>query len=124
MDNHKSELLETVETVSKLAGTLAGRVVVRSKKIYDCVKDLTTAKPEPSTKVTESIKSQAKKRIAVMEKKKATSKQTKLKEKTEKSKPLNGSQSCLKPKADEETSIAAESQKRQALVIKTKEDKC
>ena len=120
INNHKSELLETVETVSKLAGTLAGRVVVRSKKIADCVKDLATAKPEPSTKVTESIKSQAKKRIAEMEKKKATSKQAKLKGKTKKSKPSSDSQSCLKPKAGEKTSIVAKSQKRQPPVTKKK----
>ena len=125
MDNHKSELLETVEAVSKFAGILAGRVVVRSKKIADCVKNLATAKlepkPEPSTKVTESIKSQAKKRIVEMEKKKATSKQAKLKGKTEKSKPSSGSQSCLKHKAGEKkTSIVAKSQKRQPPVTKKK----
>jgi hypothetical protein len=74
MDNHKSELLETVETVSKHAGTLAGRVVVRSKKIADCLKNLATAKPEPSTKATESMKSQAKKKIAETEKIEAASK--------------------------------------------------
>ena len=90
MDNHKPELLETVETVSKFAGTLAGKVVVRSKEISDCVKNMMTAKlepkPEPSTKATESIKSQAKKKLAEMEEKKTTAKQGKLKEKTEKPK--------------------------------------
>lgn len=120
MNNHKSELLETVETVSKLAGTLAGKVVVRGKKIADFVKDLATAKPEPSTKITESIKSQAKKRIAETEKKKAASKQAKLKKKIERLKPLNGSQSCSNPKAGEKTSIAAKSQKRQPLLSRKK----
>jgi hypothetical protein len=109
--------------MSKLAGTLAGRVAVHSKQIADCVKNLATAKPEPSTKVTESIKSQARKRIAETEKKKATSKQARLREKTDKSKPLNGPQRCSKPKAGERTSIAAKSQKHQPLVIKKKEDK-
>jgi len=124
MDNHKSKLLETVEAVSKFAGTFAGRVVVRSKEIADCVKNLATAKlepkPEPSTKVTESTKSQAKKKIAEMEKKKATSKQAKLKEKTEKSKPPSGSQSCTKTKAGEKTNIIAISQKHQPPVTKKK----
>ena len=55
MDNHKSELLETVETVSKFAGTLAGKVVVRSREISDCAKNMMTAKPRPNiiTKPTE-----------------------------------------------------------------------
>ena len=124
MDNHKSELLGTVETVSKFAGTLAGKVVVRSKEITDCVKNMMIAKlepkPEPSTKATESIKSQAKKRLAEMEKEKPAVKQSKLKEKTEKSKHSNASQSCLKPKAGKKTSIAAKSQKRQPPVTKKK----
>ena len=92
MDNHKSELLGTVKSVSEFAGTLAGKVVVRSREISDCVKNMMTAKPEPKpeppTKVTESIKSQAQKRIAAMEKKKTAAKQGKLKEKTGKPKPL------------------------------------
>ena len=87
MDNHKTELLETVETASKFAGTLAGKVMVRSREISDCVKNMMTAKLEPKpelpTKVTESIKSQAKKKLAEMEMEKATTKQGKLKEQTE-----------------------------------------
>jgi len=37
MDNHKSELLETVETVSKFAGTLAGKVATRIKDEHNCM---------------------------------------------------------------------------------------
>ena len=105
MDNHKSELLETVETVSKFAGILAGKVVVRGRKICDCVKNMKAAKlepkPEPSTKATESIKSQAQKRIPAMEKKKTTVKQGKLKEKTGKPKPLvvRAKKASVKPKS-------------------------
>ena len=74
MDNYKSELLGTVETVSKFAGTLTGKVVVHSREISDCVKNMMAAKlepkPKPSTKATESIKSQAKKKLAELEKEK------------------------------------------------------
>ena len=91
MGNHKSGFLETVETVSKFAGTLAGKVVTCSREISDCVKNIMAAKvepkPESSTKTTESIKSQAKKKLAEMEKQKPAAKQGKLKEKTEKPKP-------------------------------------
>jgi len=124
MNNHKSELLETVETVSKFAGTLAGKVVVRSREISDFVKNIMKAKLEPkpvqSTKATESIKSQAKKKIVEMEKKRTTSNQAKLKEDTEKSEPFSGSQSCPKPKAGKKTSIAAKSQKCHPTVTKKK----
>ena len=124
MDNHKSELLETVETISKFAGTLAGKIVGRSREISDCVKNMMAAKlepkPEPSTKASESIKSQAKKKIAEMEKEKVTTKQGKLKADTEKSKPSSSSQSCPKPKAGEKRSIAAKSQKHPPAVTKTK----
>jgi len=89
MNNHKSELLETVETVSEFAGTLAGKVVGRSREISDCVKNMMAAKlepkPEPSTKATESIKSQTKKELAEMGKEEPAVKQGKLKEKIEKS---------------------------------------
>ena len=50
MDNHKSEFLETVETVSKFAGTLAGKLVVCSKEICDCAKNMMAAKLEPKPK--------------------------------------------------------------------------
>ena len=104
MDNPKSELLGTVETVSKFAGTLAGKVVVRSREISDCVKNMMTAKlepkPKPSTKATESIKSQAKKKLAELEKEKPAAKQDKLEEKPEKPKPAvtRAKKTSVKPK--------------------------
>ena len=124
MDNHKSELLETVETVSKFAGTLAGKVVVRSKEISDCVKNMMTAKlepkPEPSTKATESIKSQAKKKIAEIEKKETTSKQTKLKKKTDRPESSRSPQSRSRPEAGSGENAAVETQKPKRPVTKTK----
>jgi len=98
MNNHKSELLETVETVSEFAGTLAGKIVICSREISDCVKNMMIAKPEPPTKATESIKNQAKERIAAMVKEETAAKQTKLKKDTEKSKGSSGSQRCQKPR--------------------------
>ena len=90
-DNHKSEFLETVETLSEFAGILAGKAVACSREISDCVKNMMDAKlelkPESSAKTAESIKSQAKKKLAEMEKKKPATEQDKLKEKTEKTKP-------------------------------------
>lgn len=105
MDKHKSELLGTVETVSKFAGTLAGKVVVRSREISDCVKNMMAAKPEPKpespAKPTESIKSQAKKKLAEMEKEKPVVKQGKLKEKTGKPKSAvtRAKKTSVKPKS-------------------------
>jgi len=82
MANRKLELLVTVETVSKFAGILAGKAVVRSREIGDCVKNMMTAKlepqPKPSTRATESIKSHARNKPA--------NKQDKLEEKSEKPK--------------------------------------
>ena len=104
MDNYKSELLGTVETVSKFAGTLAGKVVVRSREISNCVKNMMTAKPEPkpkpSIKATESIKSQAKKKLAESEKEKPATKQGKLGEKPQKPKPAvtRAKKTSVKPK--------------------------
>ena len=124
MDNYKSEFLETVETVSKFAGTLAGKVVVRSKEISDCVKNMMTAKlepkPEPSTKATESIKSQAKKKLAEIEKKETTSKQAKLKKKTDRPESSRSPQSRSMPKASLGKSAAVEAQKPKRPVTKTK----
>jgi hypothetical protein len=105
MDNHKSELLETLGIIFKFAGTLAGEVVVCSKEVSDCVKNIMAEKPEnksePSTKTTESIKNQTKKKFAEMEKKKTTAKQAKLKERTEKFKPpaIKTKKSNIKPNA-------------------------
>lgn len=91
MDNHKSELLETVELVSKFAGTLAGKAVVYSKDICDCAKNIMAAKPEakqkPPTVVTESIKGHAEKKLAEIKKKEPAVKQDKVEEKIEKPKP-------------------------------------
>ena len=124
MDNHKSALLETIEHMSKFAGSLTGRVVVCSKEFADCVKNIATAKlepkPEPYSKTAEATKSQAKKEIAESEKKKATSEQEKMKKKTEKSKPSGGSQSYPKTKAGEKTKIIAISKKRRTTVTKKK----
>ena len=121
MDNHKSELLETVETVSKFAGTLAGRVVVRSKEIADCVKNLATTEldPKPASS-TETIKSQAKKRIAEMEKEKATAKQAKLKKKTDRPESSRSPQSSSTPKAGLGEKAVVEAQKPKRPVTKTK----
>ncbi|MBA7610345.1 hypothetical protein ES703_17553 [subsurface metagenome] len=105
MDNYKSELLETLETVSKFAGTLAGKVVVRSKEISDCVKNMMTAKlepkPEASTKATESIKNQAKKKIDMTESSRSP-------------------QSCSRPKAGLGENAVVEAQKPKRPVTKTK----
>ena len=119
--NHKSELLEGVEAVCEFVGTLAGKVVVRSKEIADCVKNLATTKLEPKpASSTGSIKSPAKKKLAEMEKEKPTAKQSKLKEKTEKSKHSTASQSRPKPKAGVKTNFTVKTQKRQPPVTKTK----
>ena len=124
MKNGTSKYTGVVEAVSRFAGGLVGTLVVAGKEVAYCVKNTMTAKleskPVPSTEVTESIKSEAKKRIAEIEKEKATSKQVKLKEKTEKSGPSSDSQSCLNPKAGEKTSVTAKSQKRQPPVTKKK----
>jgi len=125
MDNHKSELLETVDTVSKFAGSLAGKVVVYSRGITDCLKDMMAAKPEPKpeppTKATESTKSAAKEKLAEIEEEKPAAKQPELKEDTGKPKLSSDSQGCPRPKADKKTSITAKSQKRQpAVTRKTK----
>ena len=125
MDNHKSELLETVDTVSKFAGSLAGKVVVYSRGITDHLKDMMAAKlepkPEPSTKATKSTKSPAKAKLAEIEEKKPAAKQPELKEDTEKPMPSSDSQGCPKPKANKKTSLTAKSQKRQpAVTRKTK----
>ena len=124
MKNDTSEYTGVVEAVSRFAGGLVGTLVIAGKDVAYFVKNTMTvkleSKPVPSTKVTESIKSQAKKRIAEIEKEKATSKQAELKEKTEKSEPLSDSQSCLNPKVSEEASVAVKSQKRQPPVIRKK----
>lgn len=124
MDNHKSELLETLETVSKFAGILAGKVVVRSKEISDCVKNMMTAKlepkPEPSTKATESIKNQAKKKIAEIEKRKTTSKQARLKKKIDMTESSRSPQSRSRPKAGLGENAVVEAQKPKRPVTKTK----
>ena len=103
MDNHKSELLETLGTVSKFAGTLAGKVVVRSREISDCVKNMMTAKLEPSTKATESIKSQAK-----------------LKKKTDRPESSRSPQSRSRPEAGLGENAAAEAKKPKRPVIKSR----
>ena len=124
MKNDTSEYTGVVKSVSRFAGSLVGTLMVAGKEVADCVKNTMTAKlkskPVPSTKVTESIKSQAKKRIAEIEKEKATSKQAKLKEKSEKSEPSSDSQSCLNPEVSEETSVAAKSQKRRPSTTRKK----
>ena len=122
MDNQKSELLETVETVSEFAGTLAGRVVVRSREIVDCIKNLATAtlepKPEPST---ESTKSQAKKNHAEVEKKKmATSKQARLKKKMDTPESSGTRRGRSRPKAGSGENAAVEGQKPEQPVTKSK----
>ena len=85
MDNHKSELLESMEILSHYVGTLAGKVVICSKEVGDYVKNMIVAnpgtEPESSTQRTESVKSRSKKKFAEMEKKKPAAKQNKLKEK-------------------------------------------
>jgi len=124
MKNDTSEYTGVVKTVSRFAGGLVGTLVVAGKEIAHYVNNTMTAKLEsksvPSTKVTESIKSEAKKRIAEIEKEEATSNQAKLKEETEKSGPSSDSQNCLNPKVSEETNVAAKSQKRQHPVTKKK----
>ena len=121
MDNHKSELLETVETVSKFAGTLAGRIVVRSKEIADCVKDLATTKLEPKpASPAETIKSQAKKKIAEIEKKETPSKQAKLNKKTDRPERFRSPQSRSRPKAGLGENAVVEAQKPKRPVTKTK----
>ena len=121
MDNHKSELLETVDTVSKFAGSLVGKVVVYSREITDHLKDMMAAKPEPSTKATKSTNSPAKEELAEIEEEKPAAKLPELKEDTEKPKPSSDSQGCPRPKANKKTSITAKSQKHQpAVTRKTK----
>ena len=118
MDNHKSELLETVDTVSKFAGSLVGKVVVYSREITDHLKDMMAAKPEPSTKATKSTNSPAKEELAEIEEEKPAAKQPELKEDTEKPKPSSDSQGCPRPKANKKTSITAKSQKHQPAVTR------
>jgi len=124
MDNPKSELLETVEIVSEFAGTLAGKVVVRSREISDCVKNMMTAKleskPVPSTKATESVNSHAKKKITDIEKKETTSKQAKLKKQTDRPVSSRSPQSSSRPKADLGENAVVEAQKPKRPVTKTK----
>jgi hypothetical protein len=122
MDSHKSKLLETMEHVSKFAGSLTGKVVVCSKEIADYAVNLAIGKPvpKPSSKAAEATKSQATKEIAEPEEKKATSEQEQLKKKTDKSKPSVGSQSCPKTKAGEKPEIIAISKKRRPTVTKKK----
>ena len=120
MDTNKSSILETMEQVSQFAGNLAGNLVVCGKEIADCAVNLAAAKPEPQpkplSKVAESKKSQAKKKIDEIEKKRATSKRVKFKEKTEKSKPS----SVAKTKAAEKTKIIITLQKHRSPVTKKK----
>jgi hypothetical protein len=120
MDNHKSSLLETMRHVSKIAGTLAGKVVVCGKEIADCVINLAIGeqgqKSEPSSKVTETKNDQEKKKIAKVEKKKTTSKHVEMKGGTVRPKPS----SDVKTKAGEKTNIISIPKKRRSAVAKKK----
>ena len=119
MDNYKSELLGTVETVSEFAGGLAGKVVVYSRGITDHLKDMMLAKPETKpeefTKAVESTKILDEDKLA--ETQEPAAKQHEL-EDTENAKSSSGSQGCPKPKAGKKTKIAAKSQKRQPSVTR------
>jgi len=161
MKNDKSEYPGIVETVSRFAGAFVGTLVVGSKEMTKCVKEITKpkrgSKPEPtskpkaepkpgieptqklepepmpkpmpapkaSTKVAEKpVKSLPEKKIslAVKVKKKATSRQAKIRKKGKK--PKNSSRSQKhhpKSKASAETKVTFETPQTQGPTAEAKQ---